>query len=377
MRIVIAPDKFKGSLTAAEAAEHLARPLRAHGAEVTAVPMADGGEGTVEAALAAGFTPVPVPVTGPLGNEVPAQYALHAGTAVIEMALASGLALTDASDEAARRATSRGTGELIAHALDHGARRIILGVGGSASTDGGAGMMAALGARLTAAGGGELPGGGIALADLTTVSLDQLHPGVAAAEFVLAADVNNPLLGASGAAAVYGPQKGAEPGTVAELDAALATWARVLTRAGYVNETDADLPGAGAAGGVGYAAMALLGAHREAGIDVVLDLTGFAGKVAGADLVITGEGSLDEQSLHGKTPVGVAEAAARAGVRTIAVAGRTTLSREQVQAAGIDDRYQILDIEPDPQVAMREAGRLLERLGEQIAADYLHVKEGQ
>src|SRR5690625_3047685 len=214
MRIVIAPDKFKGSLTAAEAAEHLARPLRAHRAEVTAVPMADGGEGTVDAALAAGFTSVPVSVTGPLGDQVPAQYALDAGTAVIEIALASGLGLTDASDDAARRATSRGTGELIAHALDHGAQRIILGVGGSASTDGGAGMMAALGARLTDAGGGELTGGGIALANLAEVNLDQLHPGVAGAEFVLAADVNNPLLGASGAAAVYGPQKGAEPRTV-------------------------------------------------------------------------------------------------------------------------------------------------------------------
>ncbi|HLR58481.1 MAG TPA: glycerate kinase, partial [Beutenbergiaceae bacterium] len=194
-------------------------------------------------------------------------------------------------------------------------------------------------------------------------------------DFVLAADVNNPLLGETGAAAVYGPQKGAEPATVAELDAALATWEWVLREAGRVEESDARAPGAGAAGGVGYAAIALLGAHREAGVDVVLELTNFAEKVTGADLVITGEGSLDEQSLHGKTPVGVAEAAARAGARTIAVAGRTNLTRDQVRSAGIEDRYQILDLEPDPQVAMSAAGPLLEKLGEQIVADYVRQEQ--
>lgn len=376
MHVVIAPDKFKGSLTAAEAADHLARPLRAAGITVTTVPMADGGEGTVEAALAAGYARIPVEVTDPLGGRVAAAYAYAeaSGTAVIEMALASGLALTNATDDDARAATSRGTGELIAHALDAGARKIILGVGGSASTDGGAGMMVGLGARLLDGAGVELADGGSPLATLERVDLTGLHPGIARAEVILAADVDNPLLGERGAAAVYGPQKGASEQTVAELDAALATWARVLTAAGQAPAEAADAPGAGAAGGVGYAAIALLGAHREAGVDVVLGLVGFADKVAGADLVITGEGSLDEQSLHGKTPVGVAGAAARAGVRTIAVAGRTNLSREQVRRAGIDERYQILDIEPDPKIAMSEAGRLLADLGERIITDYLQEK---
>lgn len=377
MHVVIAPDKFKGSLTAAEAADHLATPFRAAGVRVTTVPMADGGEGTVDAALAAGYDAVEVAVTGPLGTQVRAQYAVDAGTgtAVVEMALASGLAMTNGTDLNARNSTSRGTGELIAHALDAGARRVILGVGGSASTDGGAGMMEGLGANLYDASGNRLASGGISLAELGRVDLDALHPAVRQTDFVLAADVNNPLLGETGAAAVYGPQKGATPQTVAELDAALATWERVLREAGRVEESDARAPGAGAAGGVGYAAIALLGAHREAGVDVVLELTNFAEKVAGADLVITGEGSLDEQSLHGKTPVGVAEAAARAGARTIAVAGRTNLTRDQVRSAGIEDRYQILDIEPDPQVAMSAAGPLLEKLGEQIVADYVQQEQ--
>ncbi|QGH68945.1 glycerate kinase [Pseudactinotalea sp. HY158] len=379
--VVIAPDKFKGSLTAAQVADHLARGIEAALAadggaavEIRSVPMADGGEGTVDAALAAGFTPVTLEVTGPLGTRVRADYALDegSGTAVVEMALASGLAMTGATDAHARAATSRGTGELVAHALDAGARRIVLGVGGSASTDGGAGMIAALGARLLGATGEEIEDGGAALASLASVDLAGLHPRIGEVEFVLAADVDNPLLGPAGAAAVYGPQKGAGPATVAELDEALARWARVLAGAGLEGaERGIDLPGAGAAGGVGYAALAVLGAHRESGIDVVLELTGFAAKVAGAALVITGEGSLDEQSLSGKTPVGVARAATAAGAITVAVAGRSTLTEEQLRAAGIAGRYALLDIEPDPEVCMREAGRLLELLGRRVAADHL------
>ena len=365
MHVVIAPDKFKGSLTAAEAADHLATPFRAAGARVTTVPMADGGEGTVDAALAAGYDAVEVAVTGPLGTQVRAQYAVDAGTgtAVVEMALASGLAMTNGTDLDARNSTSRGTGELIAHALDAGARRVILGVGGSASTDGGAGLMEGLGANLYDASGNRLASGGISLAELGRVDLDALHPAVGQTDFVLAADVNNPLLGETGAAAVYGPQKGATPQTGRNSGNVGAGTASRASRGG-----DARAPGAARRGG--YAAIALLGAHREA-VDVVLELTNFAEKVAGADLVITGEGSLDEQSLHGKTPVGVAEAAARAGARTIAVAGRTNLTRDQVRSAGIEDRYQILDIESDPQVAMSAAGPLLEKLGEQIVADYV------
>lgn len=372
MHIVIAPDKFKGSLTAVEAAEHMAMPLRAAGHRVTTVPMADGGEGTVDAAVAAGYTRRSTQVTDPLGRPVTAEYALSrdGATAVIEMALASGLAMTSATDDDARRATSRGTGELIAHALDAGARRIILGVGGSASTDGGAGMMVGLGARLRDATGADLPDGGAALANLDTIDLSGIHPAIGRTEFILAADVDNPLLGQTGAAAVYGPQKGAAPHTVEELDAALGVWARLLTGTGAARAEDSLTPGAGAAGGVGYAAIALLGAQRRAGIDVVLDLTGFAEQVAGATLVITGEGSLDTQSLHGKTPVGVAQAANRAGAATIAVAGRSTLTTDQLRSAGIERCYQILDLEPDPEIAMSEAGRLLEELGRHIIEEY-------
>lgn len=372
MHVVIAPDKFKGSLTAVEAAEHLARPFRAAGHRVTLVPMADGGEGTVEAALASGHTAVPLRVTGPLGTPVEAQYAFDpaTATAVIEMALASGLSMTRATDDHARRATSRGTGELIVHALNAGARRVILGVGGSASTDGGAGMMTALGARLYDRYGGELGAGGAELARLARIDLAELHPRVGETEFILAADVDNPLLGQTGAAAVYGPQKGAAPHTVKDLDAALALWDQLLIDSGAASAEDAATPGAGAAGGVGYAAIALLGAQRRAGIDVVLDLTDFAERVAGATVVITGEGSLDEQSLHGKTPIGVAQAAARAGATAIAVAGRSTLTADQARSGGIERCYQILDLEPDREVAMRDAGRLLEALGQRIAEEY-------
>lgn len=373
MYIVIAPDKFKGSLTAAQAAEHIAVPFRSAGVRVATVPMADGGEGTVDAALAVGYDPISIEVTGPVGQRITAQYAFDekTSTAVIEMALASGLAMTQATDDDARNSTSRGTGELIAHALDTGARRVVLGVGGSASTDGGAGMISALGANLLDPQGNEIPDGGIALSGLERVETEGLHSAIAETEFILAADVDNPLTGSTGAAAVYGPQKGAEPHTVEELDAALARWATTLSANKLAPAEASDAPGAGAAGGVGYAAIALLGAHREAGIDVVLELTGFHEKVVGADLVITGEGSLDEQSLHGKTPVGVAQAAAHVGATTIAVAGRTDLTKEQVQAAGISERFQILDIEPNPEIAMRDAGRLLEELAGGIAAQYI------
>lgn len=371
--VVLAPDKFKGSLSSSQVAEHLATGISAvSDADIAYVPMADGGEGTVEAALAAGFRAVELEVTGPLGHAVQAHYAYHgrSATAVIEMALASGLALTDATDADARIATSRGTGELIAHALDTGADRVILGVGGSACTDGGAGMIAALGAQLHRGDGRAVPDGGAALAQIASIGLDGLHPRIAQVDFTLAADVDNPLLGPHGAAAVYGPQKGALPTTVGELDSALAQWAAVLEQAGY-RAHGRDEPGAGAAGGVGYAAMMVLAAHREPGVQVVLELTGFADVASGASLVITGEGSLDEQSLYGKTPVGVAQAAAAAGAITVAVAGRTTLTRADVRAAGIEDRYTLLDIESDPEVCMRDAGRLLEQLGRMVAVDYL------
>lgn len=233
MKVLLAPDKFKGSLTAADVAAHLAAGLRRAlpGVEVDELPVADGGEGTVEAALAAGFTPVGLAATGPLGERVDTRYAVRGSTAVIEMAAVTGLEMVEPDDATARTATSRGLGELVAHALDHGATTLVVGVGGSASTDGGAGMLAALGARLTGP-DGELADGGDALRAVTSVDLSGLHPRLATAELVLASDVDNPLLGANGAAAVYGPQKGADPAAVADLEAGLAAWVDVLERAG-------------------------------------------------------------------------------------------------------------------------------------------------
>jgi glycerate kinase len=377
-RILIAPDKFKGSLEAGEVAAHVAAGLRrlvAAGAvdalEIDELPVADGGEGTVAAAVAAGFGPVEVEVTGPLGGPVRATYAARDGVAVIEMAAASGLAFTAADDDAARGSGTYGTGELVSHALDHGARRIVLGVGGSASTDGGAGLAQALGLRLTGP-DGELGPGGDALRRLVAVDASGLDRRLAGTEVVLASDVDNPLLGPDGAAAVYGGQKGADAAAIIDLDAGLARWVEALTEAGFDDAAEiAASPGAGAAGGLGFAALALLGASRRPGVEVVLDLIGFDARVAGADLVITGEGSLDEQSMFGKTPVGVAAAASASGVPTVAVAGRTTLTNERLRENGILAVYPLTSIEPDVATCLARAGALLEDVSEILGRNHL------
>lgn len=374
MRIVIAPDKFKGSLEAAEVAEHLAAGIRAvHPvAEVVALPVADGGEGTLDAALGAGFTAHPVTVTGPVGQPIEAAFALRGDTAVIEMALASGIAALPVDEHGgpmldARGSTSRGTGELIRAALGAGVKSVVLGVGGSACTDGGAGLVQALGVRFLDEGGDELDPGGAALARLDRVDLSGLDPRVGGVQVVLAADVDNPLLGPSGAAAVFGPQKGASPSDVSTLDAGLTVLRDRLAAALGERARDAALaPGAGAAGGVGYAALAVLGAVRRPGVEVVLELVALTDRIVGADLVITGEGSLDGQSLGGKTPVGVARLARSAGVPVVAVCGRTTLDAPTLRAAGFASTYALTDLEPDPRVSMREAARLLEQVGRRI-----------
>ena len=372
MRLVIAPDKFKGSLTASEAAERVAAGARRAdpSVEVVHVPVADGGEGTLDAALAAGYEPRSARVAGPLGRPVDAAFAVRGDEAVVEMARASGLDLLPGGRKDAREATSLGTGQLIRAALDEGCRRIVIGVGGSASTDGGAGMLQGLGARLLGADGAELPLGGAALAGL--VSIDGLDARLADATLVLASDVDNPLRGPSGAAAVFGPQKGATEEDVAILDAALQRLVEVLGAADPAGSLlavpaseAADRPGAGAAGGVGFAAIAL-GAERRAGIDVVLDLVDLRGRLSGADAVITGEGSLDEQSLMGKTPIGVARAARAAGIPVFGVCGRTTLSAEEITEAGFSGVRALSEIEPDPERSMAAAGALLERLAEDL-----------
>jgi glycerate kinase len=382
MRIVVAPDKFKGSLPAADVAGAVAAGLRAAlgGAEIVTMPVADGGEGTVDAAVAAGFERVPVVAAGPVGDPVRASYARRGEVAVVELAGVCGLARL-AGPLAPLTASSFGAGEMLRTALDAGARRIILGVGGSASTDGGAGLLQALGARVLDARGEDLGretggrrlAGGADLDAVAALDLAGLHRafrgGSRSAELILAADVDNPLTGPDGAAAVYGPQKGASAAEVARLEAGLRRWAAVVAAA--VGEDWSQKPGAGAAGGVGFAALAVLGARMRPGIDVVLELTGFASRLAGADLVITGEGSLDGQSLAGKAPVGVARAAGRLGVPVVAVAGRNTLTADELAAAGIAAVYPLTDLEPDSERCHAEAAGLLGRVGQMIARDRL------
>ena len=377
MRILIASDKFKGSLTGSEVASALAEGIRNAdaGIHVDAVPVADGGEGTVAAALAVGFTAVNATVTGPTSGSVTAQFAVRGEQAIIEMAAASGLDVLPGGLLAPLTATSRGTGDLIRAALDHGCTTIVLGVGGSACTDGGAGMLQALGARLTDAGGREVAPGGAALAALASVDLTDLDGRLAHATVILAGDVDNPLLGERGAPAVFGPQKGADPQDVKLLDAALGHFAALLVTQPGVRDL-VDAPGAGAAGGVGYAAMAVLGAERRPGVEVVQELTGLAERVASADLVITGEGSLDEQSLGGKAPIGVAQVAKDAGVPVIAICGRALLTPEQLSAAGFARTYALTDIAPDVPTAIADAGRFVTEIGARIVADAAEIAQG-
>ena len=374
--VVLAPDKFKGSLTAAEVAARLAAGLARGGyaGATDTVPVADGGDGTIAAALSAGFEPAALDVHGPAGQTVTAAYARRGETAVIEAAQACGLTLLPPGALAPLTATSRGVGELILAARRAGARRIILGVGGVATTDGGAGLLQALGARLTGPAGHELPPGGAALAGLARLDLTGLAD-LAGTEFLLASDVDNPLLGPAGAAAVYGPQKGASAGEVPLLEQGLRRWAEVAEAAvpGSAARPARDAPGAGAAGGIGFAALLFLGAWMRPGIDLLLELASFGPRLDRARLVITGEGSLDPQTLHGKTPVGVARAAAAhdPAVPVVAVAGRSLLSAAELRGAGIAGAYALTDIEADVTRCMTEAGPLLERLAEAIAADWL------
>ncbi|MFJ8928818.1 glycerate kinase [Streptomyces sp. NPDC102364] len=372
--VLIAADKFKGSLTAVQVAQRVTAGLRRVAPEVTveSVPVADGGDGTVAAAVAAGFERREVRVTGPLGEPVVAAYALREGTAVVEMAEASGLQLLPEGEFAPLTATTYGSGEVITAALDAGARSIVFGVGGSATTDGGAGMLVALGARLLDAEGAPVGPGGGALAGLASADLSGLDARLADVELVLASDVDNPLTGPKGAPAIYGPQKGATPQDVAELDVALAHYAKVLSESVGPKALEyAESPGAGAAGGIGFGALVGLGASFRPGIEVMLDVLGFAPALERAGLVITGEGSLDEQTLHGKAPAGVASAARAAGVEVVAVCGRLALAPEVLGRAGIRRAYALTDVEPDVARCIAEAGPILEDVAASIAEDFL------
>lgn len=366
-RVLVAPDKFKGSLTAAEVTDALAYGITAEKPSwrVTAAPVADGGDGTVEAAVAAGWEPVTVPTTGPTGRPCSARYAVRGPLAVVELA-AVGLTSLPPGELDPLGASTFGLGTVMRHALDQGAREIIVGVGGSASTDGGAGMLQALGVRIVDADGNEIGPGGAELRRAARVDVSGLHPAAHGTRFQLACDVNNPLLGPRGATAVYAPQKGATAEHLVVLEDAMSRWAHLVRTA--TGSDHRDTPGAGAAGGTGFAALAVLGATTRPGIETVLDLIDFRRKLAETDIVITGEGSLDAQSLHGKAPIGVAAAATAAGLPVVAVAGRSSLRAAQLRRAGISRAYTLAELEPDPHASMVNAAELLRRIGRAIAA---------
>jgi glycerate kinase len=370
-RVVLAPDKFKGTLTAAEVAEHLARGIRSvrPDADIVTVAVSDGGDGLLDAAVRAGFERCPVRASGPTGVVGDAAYARRGDEAVIEMAEICGLGRLPGGSLAPTEASSRGVGEVVGMALDAGCRQVILGVGGSASTDGGAGMVSALGVRLLDEAGRDVEDGGGPLSSVARLDLAGLRHAVADTTITVACDVDNPLTGPKGAAAVYGPQKGADPATVSTLDQALSRWADVV--AATVGADRRDTPGAGAAGGVGFAAIALLGASLRPGADVVQELTGLAAAVEGADLVLTGEGSLDEQTLHGKAPAGVAGVARAARVPVVAVAGRCLLDAAALAGAGIGSAYALTDEASAPAEPFDAPGPLLERIGARIAREHL------
>ncbi|WP_173873439.1 glycerate kinase [Streptomyces albus subsp. chlorinus] len=367
-RVLIAADKFKGSLTAVEVAEHVTAGIRKARpeADIEAVPVADGGDGTVAAAVANGFTRHEVEVTGPTGAPVTAAFALREGTAVVEMAEASGLQHLPPGVFTPLTATTFGVGELLRAVLDEGAHTIILGVGGSATTDGGAGMLDALGARLLDRDGDSIPWGGGGLRELVSADLTDMDPRLKNVDVVLASDVDNPLTGPKGAAAVYGPQKGAADEDVRLLDDSLTHLAEVLG----AQETAAS-PGAGAAGGIGFGALVGLRARFRPGIEILMEELGVESAIERADLVVTGEGSLDEQTLHGKAPAGVAAAARRAGKPVVAVCGRLAIGAKELKAAGIGRAYALTDIESDVQRCIAEAGPLLETLAGRLATEQL------
>ncbi len=372
MKIVIAPDSFKGTLTAAEVAHSIAQGIRSLQAdwEILEAPIADGGEGTVDAVLAA--VPgrrVRARVKSPLMTDVVAEFAvIHAGkTAVIEMAQASGLSLVPERDRNPLLTTTFGTGQLVLRAVREGCREILVGIGGSATVDGGAGMAAALGVKLLDKEGKEIPFGGGGLSRLDRIDLSG-RVEVAGIGIRALSDVDNPLLGKNGAARVYGPQKGATPEMVTVLERNLARLARIIKS--DIGADVAEIPGAGAAGGLGAGIVAFLGGNIVPGIAAIMELVGLREKIRGADLVITGEGKLDVQTARGKAPLGVAQAASELGVPTVAICG--SLGEEAARAA--KDHFlavlSLAEIAGSEKEAMRRAQELLQEAARRFLAYY-------
>ena len=371
MKVVIAPDSYKESLTAMEVATAIESGFKEimPDAEYIKLPMADGGEGTVQSLVdATGGDIVTVEVTGPLGQPVEGFYGLlgDGSTAVIEMAAASGLHLVEPDERNPLLTTTYGTGELIKAALDRGVDHIIIGIGGSSTNDGGVGMAQALGAKLVDANGVDLPFGGGALADLVSIDLSGLDSRLATVQLEVACDVDNPLCGPKGASHIFGPQKGATPEMVTELDANLAHYAEVIRQTNgkeVINQS-----GAGAAGGLGAALLGLFDATLRPGICIVMDAVNLAEVVKDADLVITGEGRIDSQTIHGKTPIGVARTAKLYNLPVIGIAGSTAQDCRVVHDHGLDAVYSVVLGATDLPTALKEAAFNVEMTSRNIAA---------
>lgn len=368
-RYLCAPDSFKESLTAMEAARAMAQGIENadHDAEVRCLPMADGGEGTARALVdATGGSMRAVPVHDPLGRPVEGHFGLLADgtTAVVETAEASGLALLEAKERNPLIASSYGTGELMLAAVRSGAKRIIVGLGGSATNDAGAGLLQALGVRLLDGNGNDLAHGGAALANLTTIDISTMDPALKNVAITAACDVTNPLTGPTGASAVFGPQKAASKDDVATLDAALAHFAQVIDS--QLGVAVNDVPGAGAAGGIGAALKGFLNAEFRPGIAIVIEQSGLDAAAQWADVVFTGEGSIDFQTKFGKTPAGVAETAKRHGKPVIAVAGHIGTGIDELHEVGIDAVFGIAPGAASLSELLADAAANVTRTTEQI-----------
>lgn len=368
-RYLCAPDSFKESLTAMEAARAMAQGIENadHDAEVRCLPMADGGEGTARALVdATGGSMHAVPVHDPLGRPVEGHFGLLADgtTAVVETAEASGLALLEAKERNPLIASSYGTGELMLAAVRSGAKRIIVGLGGSATNDAGAGLLQALGVRLLDKNGNDLAHGGAALANLTTIDISTMDPALKNVAITAACDVTNPLTGPTGASAVFGPQKGASKDDVATLDASLAHFAQVIDS--QLGVAVNDVPGAGAAGGIGAALKGFLNAEFRPGIAIVIEQSGLDAAAQWADVVFTGEGSIDFQTKFGKTPAGVAETAKRHGKPVIAVAGHIGTGIDELHEVGIDAVFGIAPGAASLSELLADAAANVTRTTEQI-----------
>ncbi|MFM1650538.1 glycerate kinase [Brevibacillus sp. B_LB10_24] len=373
MKIVIAPDSFKGSVSAMEAAIAIEKGIKRYltDAQTLLIPVADGGEGTLDSLVAAtGGKRVPVTVTGPLGSPVAAEYGLlgDGKTCVIEMASASGLYLISPEERNPLVTTTYGTGELIRQALDDGCRRFILAIGGSATNDGGAGMLQALGMKLLNAKGEPIGFGGGELQQITAIDDSGFDRRIAEASFLIATDVQNPLVGPNGASHVFGPQKGATPEMAASLDEGMSHWADVIEA--KTGMRIHDRPGAGAAGGIGGAFQAFFPAAMRRGIDVVIEYTGLRDALQGADLVFTGEGQIDFQTASGKTPMGVAQEAQKLGIPVFVLAGSIGRGISELYQYGITGIHSIVNAPMTLQEAMQRAPELLEERSEQVLRTY-------